>query len=533
VSAPARAFLDAPRLSLTVVRPSRRTALDLLTRDPGLAISLGIALVLSLASFVYFYRLGMVLGYGDTEARLLISNAVLYGRHPGLGQLGGVWLPFPQVYMLPFAWNDFLLHSGIAGALPSMASYIVACGAIYKLVSRITNQQVPGVIAVVAFSNPNLLYLQAMPMSEVPFIAAFVCAVYFVVKWMTTGRLHALFLAGVAVNIATLTRYEGWALLGALTAVVIYACWRGGFDYGAAEGHVVFFGLIAFLGVGLWLIWNRVIFGDTLYFLDSVYGTRAVNAAQLADIPASYRGAGNLALSAGLVGWTALVNAGWVTAGLAALGAARLLMVRKLNSLVAMALLLVPIPFSVLMVYTGGQVITAPPLTPGSPFNVRYGLLALPAAALLVGLIAGVRQLRWPVLSACVASWLVLCLAGQVNVTETVALRHSLRYQLTTAAGEWLHSHYDGGLVLAGEPSHHDVLFNARIRHGSVVYPGDREEWRSDLKDPAREVRWVVMTEANPPDEVWVALHGTRQLRDRYQLVYTNRLVEIYRLEAQ
>ncbi len=534
MSAPDRVFLDAPTFNLTVVPPSRSTRLQrLLARDLGLAVSVGLSVVLSIASFVYFYRLDMILGYGDTEARLLITDAVIHGRHAGLAQLGGIWLPFPQVYMLPFTWNDFLLHSGIGGALPSMASYVVASGALYKLVAHLTQSQASGVIAVVAFSNPNLLYLQSTPMSEVPFIAAFVCAVYFVARWMATGRLHALFLAGVAATISTLTRYEGWALLGLLTLVVVYVCWRGGLDYAAAEGHLVFFGLIAFLGIGLWLIWNRVIFGDVMYFLNSAYGTKAVNATQLLGVPAPYRGAGNLPLSAELVGWTALINIGWIAAAVAVVGAVRLVVALRLNSALVLALLLVPIPFSVIMVYTGGEVITAPPLTPGVPAaNVRYGLLVLPAAAFLVGLIAGVRWLRWPVLAACVASSALLFVGGQVNMNEAAAIRHSQNYELTTTAGEWLRSHYDGGLVLAGKPSHEDLLFHSRIGHGSVVYPGDRDEWRDDLRDPAPEVSWIVMTDGQPPDEVWVALHGTSQLRDRYQLVYTNRLVQIYHREA-
>lgn len=534
MSASERIFPDSRPFSLTVVPPSRSTRLQrVLARDPGLAVSLGISVVLSVVSFVYFYRLDIILGYGDTEARLLITDAVIHGRHPGLAQLGGVWLPFPQLYMLPFTWNDFLLHSGIGGALPSMASYVVACAALYKLVSLLTKSQVSGVIAVVAFSNPNLLYLQSTPMSELPFIAAFVCAVYFVAKWMAAGSLHALFLAGVAATIATLTRYEGWALLGLLTVVVAYACWRGGLGYAAAEGHLVFFGLIAFLGVGLWLIWNRVIFGDVMYFLNSAYGTKAVNATQLLGVPAPYRGAGNLPLSAELVGWTALINVGWIPAAMALIGAVRLVAARRLHSVLVLALLLVPIPFSVIMVYTGGEVITDPPLTPGvAPANLRYGLLVLPAVALLVGLVAAVPWLRWPVLAACVTSATLLFLGGQVNLHEALAIRDSQNYQLTTSAGEWLGSHYDGGVVLAGKPSHEDLLFHSRIRHGSVVYPGDQDEWRDDLSNPAREVSWIVMTDGQPPDEVWVALHGTSQLRDHYQLVYVNRLVQIYHVEA-
>lgn len=524
--------IPTPPPRLIEPRRSHSRAADLLTRDIGLTITVALSLCLSVASFIYFYRSNLILGYGDTESRLLIASAVLDARHPGLAQLGAVWLPFPQAYMLAFVWNKFLLYTGIAGAIPSMVSYVVASTAMYKLVTLITRDWIAGLISVIALSGPNFLYLGSVPMSELPLIACIVSAVYFGAMWMEAGQLRSLFLSALSVCLGTLTRYEAWVVLGALTLVLLYVCWRSELGYAASEGYLVFFGLVAFLGVGLWLIWNGVIFGQVFYFLHSQYGTKALNAIETQGWPRQYRTVGNLELSARVITRISLDNLGWMTAGLAVLGGARLVWSGRLKPTLVLVSLLAPIPFSILMAYTGGEVIAVPAIMPGlEPANLRYGVLALPVAAFLVGWLAQGKRWRWPVLIACLASWALVWQTGQVNVAEARTIRDSTSFQATTAAGTWLRQHYDGGLILAGRPSHENLLFKAQIPQDRVVDPGDHGEWTDDLGNPQREIQWLVMT-GDPPDEVWEALHGKKHLTDNYRLVYQRGAVQIYHRKA-
>src|SRR5262249_7552451 len=155
-----------------------------------------------------------------------------------------------------FVWNDALYYSGIAGAIPSAACYVVSSFFLYRLVGRLTQDPAAGVIAVVAFSGPNVLYLQSVPMSELPFIACFLGTVHYTVQWMLRGSLLPLFLAALMACLSTLTRYEGWVLVGLLTAAVACFCWRAGHRYEEIEGILLLFGLMAFLGIGLWLLRN-------------------------------------------------------------------------------------------------------------------------------------------------------------------------------------------------------------------------------------------------------------------------------------
>ena len=520
------------------VADRRRAGIDLaalLSRDIGLTVTVVLALGLSGISIAYFFHAGLLTAPGDSRARLLIARTVVLGRHAGLAQLGGIWPPFPQVYMLPFVWNDFMYRTGLAGAIPSAVSYVIASAFLYSLVARLTTDQVAGLISVLAFSVPNTLYMQSVPMSEMPFIACFLAAVYFIVRWLTDGSLSALFLAGLAACIATLTRYEGWVLMALLAGVVIAAGWRRGRRFEEMEGHLVFFGMIALLGVGFWLVWNRVIFGDTLYFLHSQYGTKAINTLQLQAMSAPTRAVGHLPLSVRVLSWVIVDNLGWVAVGLAVLGLGRLILLRGSAQAAAAALvLLFPIAFSVLAIYVGAEVVGDPHAMPGMPFtNIRYGLLATPAAGFLAGWLAHGRWSRWPALVACIASSLLGWQTGVTNLQDstTVITRQAAT---STSAGDWLASHYDGGLVLAQRRTNENLLFTSQLPPERMVYEGDQSEWTLDLAQPEREIRWIVMdhgypTEGTAPDAVWTSLYGSSQLRDHYDLVYEDGPIRVYR----
>ena len=62
---------------------------------------------ISFTAFLIFFQSGQNLLYGDALSRMNISRKILDNLTPGLAQLGNVWLPLPQVLMLPLIWNDY------------------------------------------------------------------------------------------------------------------------------------------------------------------------------------------------------------------------------------------------------------------------------------------------------------------------------------------------------------------------------------------------------------------------------------------
>src|ERR1700744_1272160 len=85
-----------------------------------------ITICISIVATVYFYFHGKEnLSNYDAIARLDIARKMIDSITPGVGQLGAIWLPFPQVLTIPFIWNNFLWHSGFAGSIISGIAFIL------------------------------------------------------------------------------------------------------------------------------------------------------------------------------------------------------------------------------------------------------------------------------------------------------------------------------------------------------------------------------------------------------------------------
>ena len=129
----------------------------------------GIAALVSMFSFFYYFRHGDVLLYGDAVAHINIARRVVDSQTPGLLQLGTVWLPLPHLLMVPFLWSTALWQNGAGGSIPSMVGFILAAVGMFRLVHGMLNSnprtQSAAVVGawvsmVVIAANPNLIYMQ-------------------------------------------------------------------------------------------------------------------------------------------------------------------------------------------------------------------------------------------------------------------------------------------------------------------------------------------------------------------------------------
>ena len=74
--------------------------------DSEVRLLLWLATCVSVFSFLYYFKRGEVLLYGDAVAHLNIARRVFDSKTPGLLQLGTVWLPLPHLLMIPFLLSD-------------------------------------------------------------------------------------------------------------------------------------------------------------------------------------------------------------------------------------------------------------------------------------------------------------------------------------------------------------------------------------------------------------------------------------------
>jgi hypothetical protein len=134
-----------------------------------------LAIFVSVFSFLFYYRHGDVLLYGDAVAHINIARRVFDSKTPGLLQLGTVWLPLPHLLIMPFIVSMRMWQNGSGGSIPSMAGYVLGVLGIFRLMRGVLSRdgQVDivamigaWVAAIVYGANPNLIYMQSTAMGE-------------------------------------------------------------------------------------------------------------------------------------------------------------------------------------------------------------------------------------------------------------------------------------------------------------------------------------------------------------------------------
>jgi Gpi18-like mannosyltransferase len=126
---------------------------------------------------VYLYHLDShtLYFYSDSAPHSFLARSYVDSTRPGFFEhLGTVWLPLPQILLLPFTLIDPLFKSGFAGLFVSLPLHAITCAILYKLISRhVENSYVPVVGAFLYAFNPNFLYLSLVSMTEAPFMFFF------------------------------------------------------------------------------------------------------------------------------------------------------------------------------------------------------------------------------------------------------------------------------------------------------------------------------------------------------------------------
>jgi hypothetical protein len=128
--------------------------------------------------------------------------------------------------MLPFIWNDTLWRSGLASSIPSMFCYVIAAGSIFLAARRLTNSNLASFVGTMLFIlNPNVLYLQSTPLSELACVTTCTMACYFFLSWAQDDQPKQLVWAAASTFLATLSRYDGWALFLAMCLFIVLIGW--------------------------------------------------------------------------------------------------------------------------------------------------------------------------------------------------------------------------------------------------------------------------------------------------------------------
>src|ERR1700722_225725 len=196
------------------------------SKYPQAAVIAALAL-LSAAALLIVHFQGWTLYYGDADAHLMIARRIIDSQNPGLEQIGSGWLPLLHLMMLPFVRVDAWWRSGLAGSIPAAACFVIGGSLFFAAVRRIFDSTAAAITATALFAlNPNILYLQSIPMTEMVFFASLAALLYFTVRFSATQGWLCAAGAGAAACAGTLTRYEAWLLLPFTAAYFLIAARR-------------------------------------------------------------------------------------------------------------------------------------------------------------------------------------------------------------------------------------------------------------------------------------------------------------------
>ncbi len=501
----------------------------LIDKLPVSKFVLVLAVVLSVSAWYWSFTNNFVLTYNDAASHLNIARRIVDNYTPGFAQIGTVWLPLPHFLMLFFAWNDFLWKTAIAGSIVSMASYVICVFFTFKTIHLLTKSKIGALIgALVMALNPNFLYLQASPMTEPLLLATFVTALYFLCRYWITKNTTFLILTGASVMLSTLVRYDGWFLFIVLLILIPLAGFlRDGFK--RAEGEVILFATIGGLGVGLWLLWNWTIFGDPLYFILGPYSAYAQQ--KVLDSVGQLPTKGNWFNAAFYFTWSVIGNNGIVitVTGLIASVVSIFLVKKKVQILLILAVLS-PFAFNVLALYIGQSAMNVPQaLKDPGMFNIRYGIMLLPAFSLLLGIIASRVKVIGILIVAgiiIIQSYLFYQEGKPISLQDGIHGYYNTYY--TVEVSKWLSDNYEGGLILTALASHDAFVARAQIPMKNYIHEGNRQYWENALKTPSKSIEYIALL-TFPPDAVYKRLKNNPDFKNNYVKVHNYKEFEIYK----
>ena len=510
-----------------------------------------LAIFVSVFSFLFYYRHGDVLLYGDAVAHISIARRVFDSKTPGLLQLGTVWLPLPHLLIIPFIVSMKMWQNGSGGSIPSMAGYVFGVMGIFRLMRGVLkgNGQLdlvamigPWVAAFVYCANPNLIYMQSTAMGESLYLAFFIWAVVYFAEF-ARGKEKALTKCGLSLAAACLTRYDGWFLAAVLVVGAVFIVFQtpklpedraSRSLVPSSRPAVLKFVFLAATAPALWIAYNAIVYRNPLEFANGPYSAKAIEQKTATMNPAKgnllaagsyFLKAAELDVAEGNWGrlWLALALLGTLAAAFGGRGRVALL-------------LWVPLPFYALSIAFGSVPIFVPTWWPFSEYNLRYGLQLLPAFAVFVPLgiaclIQSAAKLprfavswnRWTN-TATFLTILVLVVAsdGMIWRADPICYREATinmrgRVALDRQLAGWIKSLPSDSTLLMYLGEHAGALEQAGVPLRRVINEGNHRVWKQPidpeglweraLADPAQYADFLVGFNGDP---VWTAAENHR-----------------------
>lgn len=483
--------------------------------------------LLVVASLLYCYTHGLLLLYGDAVAHLHIARRIFDSATPGYRQLGSVWLPLSHLLLVPFVQKMSWWQSGLAGAWPSMACYVAACLALYRL-ARCWLRPAAAVLAAAFFGlNPGLLYFATTAMTEPLFLTEMLWSALLLVLFARTARegtdprraARLLIAVALVLVCAVFTRYDGWMYTAAAWCIATAVVWKRSSLREPLTGVWILFTVMVAVAPLLWIGYNAQQFHDPLDFLRGPYSARAIEVRTTP--PGAYHYPGYHQMGVAALYFLKAAELGAVVRHAAnailliAVGGT-IVAVRRFRQVeIAAALLLwMPLPFYAYSVAYGAVPIFIPLWFPHSWYNTRYGMEMLPVFALFAAFLVDALLRRWPrwrnVVTITVACLILLnstaLLHARPLVFQEAVANSRTRIPFERRLAQSLEGLPAGARILMYTSDHIGAVEQAGIPLKQTINEGDYYQWKPALEHPAAAAPFIVAVDGDAVAQA-VAVH--------------------------
>lgn len=442
-------------------------------------------------------------------------------RGAGYNVVGTVWLPLLHLICAPFAANDWLWSTGLAGSIPVAACFVFAGTCFFMAARQVYLSATSAWIVIACLAlNPNILYLASIPMTEHVYFAGEAAVLLALVQFRATRSKRYVVFGVAGLWVMCLTRYDGWFL------IPFTGLWFAGYAQHHRLRLAVTVMCLGAVPVLYWVANSWWLTGNALDFYNGPYSAWAIQGGR------PYPGFHNWAESVFYYSDAARLCAGLPLLILGAIGFACAISTERFSALGFLCL--TPL-FYIWSMHSSGNPVYGPRYF-NSYYNTRYACAAVVAAAFATGAIATLIPRRklalvYAVPLLAIAPWL-----SHPNEEHWICWKESQvnsvarRAWTAEAAAFLMQVYFPGEGILASAGDVTGVFCRARIPLRETLDVSDVPAWYGASVRPrlAYNAEWAI---AQQGDQLSRSLHAEP---DAYQL--TQRIVvkgapalEIYR----
>lgn len=490
-----------------------------------------IAVILGLVSQIFSYYFDYNFAYRDSIYRLEAARRFFDAYNPGLiSQIGTVWLPVPNLILMPFAYVDYLWQTGLAASIMNFPLFVISALFIFLSIKKLTEH----VIAVwfgflIYVLNYNILYFQTTSMTEQLYLTLIICSFYFLLLWANSQKLKHLIWSSVFISLGVGSRYDAWPVAVVSIFIVFIISFL---NKDKPLKNSLIYGFVPILLIVIWFWYNWLFYGDALEFSRGRFST--LYQLQYYEAAGRLLTKNNFLLSSKVYISSVLLYSGNLYVVIAVVALIIFAYKNKIKpKSLPVYVLWVALPVSLILLYKGQVIIELPNSEPAGYFNSRYGLYMFPAIAIFSGIFVIYIQKYFKkkiLLFLLIMGLIAQQLTFLYNFPYSIPSLAEAKYSYSKASEDlslYLKENYKGGKIL-----YDNVVF--AIHPWTGINLADRITFHTNeigekaMNEPSKYVNWVMFYKDSPNDHIHDAVKNNPDFLNNFILRFSTNGIELY-----